>query len=350
MAAQGVLKYRDPKVPRQAGEYSRIRVLKGPDQGCIFIIQRPDAVIGRGREAQVRIGDTKASRSHARIYFSKQGWKMEDLGSANGIFFRGEFVRTLTLKSGDHFTLGDSVLEFLVSRESNKVLAAPIMDDPEREQREIALAQQKLKVRSIAEGVRMVPRPGSAKKNNAIPLVLLLLGVGAYLYPDEARPLLKEYGLDFLADFLPESKKTTGNAAKSEKGGKKEAPERMLSSYQPAEVGPEVVKTSNQYYREGFRELKAGNHLRAIALLELAIQVNPSHERARHYLSVAVHDNEMEITKLIEKGKQSISVGRFREAKGYLNSALRRTTKDDNDPYYAECIEALKLIDAGGKL
>jgi hypothetical protein len=347
MSMQGVLKYRDPKVPRQSGEYSRIRVIKGPDQGCIFVIMRSEVVIGRGRETQIRIADTKASRSHARLYFSKQGWKVDDLGSANGIFFRGEFVRSLTLASGDHFTLGDSVLEFLVSRESNQVLAAPIVDDPELEQRDLALAQQKLKVRSISRGVRMVPRPGASKKNNTILLVFALLGVSAYLYPDQARPLLNGYGLGFIADLLPPSQNPPAKLANSEK---KETPERALSSYRSPEVGPEVVKTSDQYFREGFRELGAGNHLRARSLFELAVQVNPSHEKARHYLNVAIHENDVEIKRLIDKGKQSISVGRLREARTYLNSAIRRTTKDEKDPNYAECIDALKVIDAGGKL
>jgi pSer/pThr/pTyr-binding forkhead associated (FHA) protein len=347
MAGNGVLKYPNHKVPRQSGEYARIRVLKGPDQGAVFVIKQAHAVIGRGREAQIRIADRKASRSHGKLHYTAQGWKVEDLGSVNGILHRGEFVRDLTLASGDHFTLGESVLEFLVSRESNQVLAAPIVDDPDLEQKEVVLAQQKLKVRSMAEGVRLVPRRGSAKKSNTLLLVLGLLVAGGYSYPDEARSLLTESGLEFLADYLPASEKPVVRKAKAEK---KEAPERALSSYLPAEVGPEVVKTSDQYYREGFRELRAGNHLRARALFELAIQVNPSHERARFHLKAAIHENDQEIKRLIDKGKQSISVGRVREARAYLNSAIRRTSRDDKDPRYNECIEALKVIESGGKL
>lgn len=346
MAGDGILKYLNPQVPRQSGEYARIRVLKGPDHGAVFVIKRSEAVIGRGREAQIRIADGKASRSHVKLAFTAQGWKLEDLGSANGIFHRGEFVRTVNLESGDHFTLGESVLEFLVSRESNQVLAAPIVDDPEREQREIALAQQKLRVRSMADGVRMVPRRGTEKKSKTLLLILALLGAAGYSYPEEARSLLNEYGLDFLADFLPPSVKTPEKVARSET---KETPERALSSYLPAEVGPEVVKTAEQYYREGFREFRAGNHLRARSFFELALQVNPSHQRARFYLSSAIHENEVQIKRLIERGKQSMSVGRVGEAKTYLNSALRRTSKDEKDPYYNECIEALKVIESGGR-
>jgi tetratricopeptide (TPR) repeat protein len=178
-------------------------------------------------------------------------------------------------------------------------------------------------------------------------LILLLCAAGGYLYPDEARSILNQFGLEILSDFLPAPERVVSAKKKVQT---KEAADRALSSYLPAEVGPEVVKTSEQYYREGFREFKSGNHMRARAMFELALQVNPAHQKARHYLSVTIHENENEIKRLIEKGKQSMSAGRMREARGYLNSAIRKTTRDEKDPYYIECNEALKSIEAGGKI
>jgi pSer/pThr/pTyr-binding forkhead associated (FHA) protein len=171
--SEAVLKFRTSDVPRQEGEYARIRVLKGPDMGSIFVIRNASITVGRGDDSTLKISDLKASRKHAKIEYTRAGWVVTDLGSANGIFYGGEYVRNFNVRSGDHFTLGDSILEFLQSHESNRVLAAPIKDDPEIEVRDVALAQQKLRIRSAARPVRIVPRAGVEKK----PPVLLLLGL-----------------------------------------------------------------------------------------------------------------------------------------------------------------------------
>jgi pSer/pThr/pTyr-binding forkhead associated (FHA) protein len=346
--SEAVLKFRTPDVPRQEGEYARIRVLKGPDMGSVFIIKESSFTLGRGDDATLRISDLKASRTHAKVEYTRTGWMVSDLGSANGIFYRGEYVRDFALKSGDHFTLGESILEFLMSHESNKVLAAPIVDDPDLERREVALAHQKLKIRNVANPVKLVPKAGTQKK----PPVFLMIGAvcaGAYSFPEYSVPFLKEYGMGFLADYLPPDP----NAKKlltAKKQEKKADVDRTLSSYLPPDVSDDVAKTAEQYFQEGFREYRAGNFLRARDSFQLALEMNPSHEKAKFYLNNSVLEADEEVGKLMDAGERALRAGRLGQAKAFYEMALRRLPEDDGNPKVLTCKNALKDLKTGGGL
>jgi diguanylate cyclase (GGDEF)-like protein len=66
--------------------------------------------MGRGKEAQVRIDDSGASRAHARIIRPATGaYVLEDLGSTNGTFVGGRRIDRVELKSGDRVYLGPNI-------------------------------------------------------------------------------------------------------------------------------------------------------------------------------------------------------------------------------------------------
>jgi CRP-like cAMP-binding protein len=69
--------------------------------------------IGRSPENDVTLVDYNVSRTHARVSFQQGSWRIEDLGSANGIIFAGERVVSKTLTLGDSFQIGDSTLTFM---------------------------------------------------------------------------------------------------------------------------------------------------------------------------------------------------------------------------------------------
>jgi len=351
--AEAVLKFRTSDVPRQEGEYARIRVLKGPDMGSVFVIKNASITIGRGDDSVLRISDLKASRTHAKIEYTRTGWKVTDLGSSNGIFYRGEYVRDFSVKSGDHFTLGDSILEFLLSTESNRLLAAPIIDDPDLERREVELAHQKLKVRSMGNPVKLVPKAGTKKK----PPVLLIVGVlcgTAYMFPEYSVPLIKSAGLDMLLEYLPPDPNApkTASGKKGKKDEKKTEegadPSRDLASYLPADAIGDVGKSAEQYFQEGFREYRAGNYLRAKDSFQLALQMNPAHEKAAYYLNSAIRESEEEIKRLMDSGQVAKSAGRMGQARALYEMALRRLPDDEENPKVKDCKSALKDIGKAG--
>jgi pSer/pThr/pTyr-binding forkhead associated (FHA) protein len=339
-----VFRFNKAEVPRQAGEFARLRVIKGPDVGATFVVKESTFTLGRGETVDIILADTKASRSHARVEFTHEGWVMSDLGSANGIFYSGEFVRKFQLKSGDHFTIGDSVLEFLMSRESDRALSAPVRENREVERLDAALAQQKVRVKNIAKPVQGVQRV-SKEKRSPLVLFLALVAVAAYLYPEHSRPLLQEFGLDMLADLLPETpglKKKPAKAAKINET--KDGEGRDVASLASALVSPEVEKNADQHFALGFREYTAGNYLRAKEAFELALQVNPHHGKARYYLATAEHENKEEIRKIIEAARIAKEFGRTKKAIGLYETAIRHLYFDRENPQFLECEAALKEL------
>jgi hypothetical protein len=80
-----------------------------------FALTPPSTVIGRGREADVKLDDPNISRAHVQFKVDRGSWTVVDMGSTNGTRLHG---RTLTgptdLRSGDVIELGNTVLTFVL--------------------------------------------------------------------------------------------------------------------------------------------------------------------------------------------------------------------------------------------
>jgi pSer/pThr/pTyr-binding forkhead associated (FHA) protein len=67
--------------------------------------------IGRGDDADLTLGDTGISRSHARITPEGVSAVIEDLGSSNGTFVNTQRVEDpRRLRDGDEIQLGNAIL------------------------------------------------------------------------------------------------------------------------------------------------------------------------------------------------------------------------------------------------
>jgi len=53
-------------------------------------LQRAAVIIGREPDCQVVVDDRQASRHHARILQTEDGYVLEDLGSKNGTYLNGQ--------------------------------------------------------------------------------------------------------------------------------------------------------------------------------------------------------------------------------------------------------------------
>jgi DNA-binding NtrC family response regulator len=84
-------------------------------------------VIGRSDEADLRVDDDTASRSHAKIFTADGVARLVDLGSHNGTFVNGERVDgTRPLASGDVISIGAVTLVLHAERRAPE--ARPILD------------------------------------------------------------------------------------------------------------------------------------------------------------------------------------------------------------------------------
>ena len=284
--------------------------------------------LGRGEEVDVVISDLKASRTHAKLEFTKEGWMVSDLGSANGIFFQGEYVRKLGLKSGEHFTIGETIFEFLTGNENTRVLTAPLRLATEVVQMDNALSAQKIKVQNYAKPTQTsVSASAASKKFNPRTLLLVVALAGGYYYLNQD-------------EFSPKIAQVAKSKVKSEAV----EDSGSLSTYLPNSVNHEVEKTAEQYYRQGFREYREGNYLRAKAQFELALQVNPGHQQAKHYLLSADKEISEDIKNMMDAAASSKNAGRLRVAKGFYETAMRLMYYDRSNPNFIECEDAVKKL------
>ena len=106
-AAVGMSPDRDLSAPRL-----RVESAPGLRSGAAYDLSE-GAVLGRSDQADIRLEDTFASGSHARLAPHGDVIVLEDLGSTNGTFLNGEPLEgPQPLHPGDTIRIGDSEFTF----------------------------------------------------------------------------------------------------------------------------------------------------------------------------------------------------------------------------------------------
>ena len=75
-------------------------------------ISKRKVVIGRSKDADVRIDDPNVSRRHAELQQEGATWWVVDLDSTNGVEVQGRRVKRLKLEDGTRFTIGSTEITF----------------------------------------------------------------------------------------------------------------------------------------------------------------------------------------------------------------------------------------------
>jgi diguanylate cyclase (GGDEF)-like protein len=88
---------------------ARLIVLAGGNVGEMYEIGR-ELILGRSREADVRLQGEGISRRHARVHSDGMEVLFEDLGSTNGSFVNGAKVMHHKLVEGDKIQIGTGVI------------------------------------------------------------------------------------------------------------------------------------------------------------------------------------------------------------------------------------------------
>jgi DNA-binding winged helix-turn-helix (wHTH) protein len=83
-------------------------------------LQAGENILGRELDDGIRLDSPTVSRRHARIWVSRGGAVLEDLGSKNGTSLRGRSVTSqVALADGDEIRVGSVVLRFRCALESS---------------------------------------------------------------------------------------------------------------------------------------------------------------------------------------------------------------------------------------
>ena len=75
-----------------------------------------EAKIGRAMDCAIRTDDAMVSRNHARLYWEGQQCFVEDLGSANGIYYQEQRVQRHAFRHGDAVRCGSLWLRYVDHR------------------------------------------------------------------------------------------------------------------------------------------------------------------------------------------------------------------------------------------
>lgn len=99
-------------------------VLRGPNPGTVYVLEKVRNTIGRDERSDVRVPDKAMSRTHAIISYASDEFRISDAQSINGTLLNGSKVTDYALRNGDTVKVGETTLGFRI------VIERPI---PERE-------------------------------------------------------------------------------------------------------------------------------------------------------------------------------------------------------------------------
>ena len=130
-----------------------------------FIVESDITSIGRKSECDISIKDPAVSGTHAQIHKLGKNYVIEDLGSTNGVVYKGRKVKQQILKHNDVVSVGEHQLKFLITGDSvaearPTTLAAPRSPDKIRAQLVVLDGPDAGKKLSLEEGLTTIGVPG----------------------------------------------------------------------------------------------------------------------------------------------------------------------------------------------
>lgn len=346
------LKFKTSQVPRQEGERARLKVVRGPDHGAIYVLTQPRATIGRGEESDVVLSDLKASREHAELFLVQDGtWKVRDLKSANGILLNGKAATQATLKQQDTLAIGESVLQFLTSDQATGMLVAPVQDlrQIQADQKNLEEQQKKIRLLNVVGGkkdlgavFRSTGTTSNSPKgqNNSRKIILYaLVGILAFMLLNEDSE--KSQG----KKGAKSSSNVQGAGGGTGTGQKEDSPRVInLKEFLP-ESGPAVInQTTQNLMKTGLREYWQGNWLRAKLQFETVLQITPNHALARRYLQNCENQINAEVKGHLETGKKAFATGKLKSARGHFEAVLRLLYRDPQNENYLTAQDQLDKV------
>ena len=92
--------------------FGKLIIIQDNNPSQEFELSKASVTLGRAMTNDIVLGDTRASRSHARIDCSQEGCAVVDLGSSNGTRLNGLPVTRASVEPGDTLTVGSTTLRF----------------------------------------------------------------------------------------------------------------------------------------------------------------------------------------------------------------------------------------------
>lgn len=111
-----------------------LMVLSAPEGAAVarrWLLEQEPMVMGRHPACEIHLPDRQVSREHARIFHTRDGFFVEDLGSKNGTYVNGDPVHVPTrLMDGDTVQVGLAYRLSFIGAEGTIPLATNVQEEP----------------------------------------------------------------------------------------------------------------------------------------------------------------------------------------------------------------------------
>jgi pSer/pThr/pTyr-binding forkhead associated (FHA) protein len=327
------LRFKNMTVGKQQNELARFRVLGGPDNGVVFVMTGNRVSVGRGPENDIILTDIKASRRHFEVSFNMGIAVLRDAGSQHGVLINGAQQKQATLRTGDKVGIGETVLEFINNElGSTQMIVRPPMNTTSQ-------------VGTGTSGLtQFIQRPNSGTGSSLPPNSTVMQKTPTFIERNK-KFLLILGALMAIATLLPEVEQKQRKTKNKYLDPNQFDAERSISALAPPVSDPNATKASDQYFKEGFREYRARNYLRAQVAFETALQVWPDHPLAKVYLDSTKKGMQDEATDHMKAAKRDEEAYRLKDAFMRYDSVKRLYAKDQSNPLYKEAEEQAATLE-----
>jgi diguanylate cyclase (GGDEF)-like protein len=119
---------------RRVNAFPHLMIMTGLGAGRLIPLEGTGLVIGRSRNADVRVGDEGVSRNHCRVTRFGSKVIVEDLDSRNGTLVNGTKVLQAELSAGDRIQIGpDLIIQLSMYDDAEQTLARRLFDASTRD-------------------------------------------------------------------------------------------------------------------------------------------------------------------------------------------------------------------------
>ena len=287
--------------PIKKGTHHRLLCMTGENKGTFYYLKGKRILMGRSNDSDIQILDIKASKKHVELVLKRNRYILSDLKSQNGVYINNVKEMQSNLNEGDKISIGTTVFKYT---------RIEVREDLNELQTDIAKDNQ---------GV-----DSKEKKKSKVPMILIM-GFLLYMFlePEQKRSERKpaaEISNTFLQNIRKSSKKLT-------------------------EEDKEIKKKIDNIIHRGLRELREGNHFRAIEEFNNILVISPHHDRAEFYRNKTKQALDEEVKENFLRAKRDVDALKYRAAAVSYCDILKLLQGYDNDQRYKDAKANLEIIE-----